>query len=348
MREQEKKVIVTAPTGIAAINIWWATIHSTFKLFGSYLNFRMPWQQTVEWKGVNVLIVDEVSMLWPDYVDQADLCLKRFLKNDLPFWWLQVVFVGDPKQLPPVYSSQTELDRIELEWLKSKYGEELTFDKARAYKGFELLELDRIYRQNDPILIDYINSIRGWNFNTLKNFKQWMGDSSSVHIMPYNNMVDAHNEKELNKVPGMPKTYTAIVSGKFNVKNSITPEFLRLKPGARIMVTKNLKCGLVNGDLGTVVKCNVDEVVIMSDRFKSEYEIRIEEWKEIQYVWHKEEILWLFYQIPLKLSWAITCHKVQWLTLDSICVHYIKGMTKELLYVAVSRCSNYDNLFIKT
>lgn len=308
LREQDKTVIVTAPTGIAAINIGWATIHSTFKMFGNYLHFRIPKPSNIDWNLVTALIIDEISMVWPDYVDYIDLSLKRFLHNDLPFGGIQVVFIGDPKQLPPVYGSFTDQDKKDLEWLREKYGS-LTFDKAKAYEWFEVLELDRIHRQKDPKFIDILNTVRDGNFNVLKQLNQSKGTSKSVHLKPYNNMVDSHNQIQFDKLKWDSKKYYAEVSGKFNVKNCITPEELDLKVWARIMVTKNLQCWLVNWDLWSVKEMLEDSVIIYSDRFERDEVITFEEWKEIEYDGTTEKLLWTFYQIPLKLSWAMTIHK---------------------------------------
>ena len=284
-------------------------------------------------------------MLGPDYLDYMDLSLQRFLKNDLPFGGIQVVLVGDPKQLPPVYGTFTEQDKADIEGLKQKYGT-LTFESATSFKDFEVLTLEKMQRQTEPEFIELLNKLRDGNINAITKFNQGGGTEHSVHLMPFNAMVDKFNDQQFAKVAGNSKKYTAKVNGKFNVKNCITPEVLELKPKCRVMVTKNLQCGLVNGDLGEVISCSDHEVIIYSDRLEYEFHIEIEEWKEIQYDGTTETVIGTFKQIPLKLSWAMTIHKSQGLSLDDVCVHYVKGMSKELIYVGASRCKTFAKLFI--
>ena len=122
-RDNWKNVVVVAPTGIAAINIWGATIHSTFKMYGTYLLKRAIKHQTVDWMRIHTIIIDEISMVWPDYIDYIDYLLQEERGSDRPFGWIQIVFVGDAKQLPPVYVGRTDSEIYEIEKLKQKYGE---------------------------------------------------------------------------------------------------------------------------------------------------------------------------------------------------------------------------------
>lgn len=285
MRDMGKFVVVVAPTGIAAINIEGATIHSTFKMFGNYLAYRMPKQQNVEWKKVDSIVFDEISMVGPDYLDYCEYVLRVETEKNIPFGGIQVIVVGDPKQLPPVYGSYTEQDKKDLEGLKKKYGPRLTYDKAKCFKDFEMLELSVPQRQKDPEFVKLLNQIRVGNLGYLRKFQQGTGTEHSVHLMPTNAMVDSFNGRQYAKLEGKEEVYHAYVDGKFNVESCITPETLRLKPGARIMVTKNMSFGpLVNGDLGDVVQCGAGEVLIFSDRLKQNVVIQQEEWKQIEYV----------------------------------------------------------------
>ncbi len=344
-RDNWKNVVVVAPTGIAAINIGWATIHSTFKMYGTYLLKRAIKHQAVDWMRIHSIIIDEISMVWPDYVDYIDYLLQEERWCDRPFGWIQMIFVGDAKQLPPVYVGRTDQEKHEIDKLMQKYGE-LTFDKALAYKDFIQIELDEIKRTSDPKLIEILNEIREGQITSIGKFNQWYGDAETVHLKPYNTLVDKYNAQKFQYLTGAYKKYTGRITGDFKDKDCITPIDLELKVGARVMVTKNLECGLVNGDLWTVRELHNDYVLIHSDRFNTDYWIENVEWKKIEYQGLTEREIWTYNQIPLKLAWAMTIHKSQGLTLENVCVTYVKWMTKELLYVGLSRCTNYEKLFI--
>lgn len=348
-RENWKSVVVTAPTGIAAINIWWATIHSTFKMYGTYLLKRAIKFQNVNWMQINTIIIDEISMVWPDYIDYIDYLLQEERWSDRPFGGIQMILVWDKKQLPPVYVGRTDSEKYEIDKLTQKYGE-LTFDKAIAYKDFIEIELDEIKRTSDPKLIEILNEIREGNLSAMAKITQWYGDSETVHLKPFNTLVDKYNAQKFQYLDGAYRKYVWTVKfnnpADFKEKDYMTPVNLELKIWARVMVTKNLECGLVNGDLGTVKELHDDCVVIHSDRFNQDYWIEVVEWKRIEYQGMSEKEIWTFSQIPLKLAWAMTIHKSQGLTLDNVCVTVAAGMSKELLYVGLSRCTNFEKLFI--
>lgn len=348
-RSNNKNVIVVAPTGIAAINIWGATIHSTFKMYGTYLLKRAIKHQLVNWMHIHTIIIDEISMVGPDYIDYIDYLLKEERWSELPFGWIQMVFVGDPKQLPPVYVGRDEAEKQEINKLLIKYGA-LTFDKALAYKDFIQIELDEVKRTSDPKLIEILNKVREGNTGIIREINQGFGDAETVHLKPFNVLVDKYNGQKFQYLKWESKTYTGIVKfnnpDDFKEKDYITPVNLELKVWARVMVTKNLECGLVNGDLWTVEELHDDHVIIHSDRFNNSYMIELVKWEHIRYEWMSEKVIGTFTQIPLKLAWAITIHKSQWLTLDNVCVTVVKWMSKELLYVWLSRCTNLEKLFV--
>lgn len=344
-RDNGDWVVVVAPTGIAAINIWWATIHSTFKMFGTYLLKRPVKFQSVNWMYINTIIIDEISMVGPDYIDYIDYLLKEERWSDLPFGWIQMIFVWDKKQLPPVYVGRTDTEKFEIDKLKQKYGE-LIFDRAESYQWFQEIELDEIKRTTDPKLIGILNSIREWDMSALSQIQKWKGDAETVHLKPYNTLVDKHNLQKFISLDGESKTYIGKISWDFKENECITPLSLDLKVWARVMVTKNLECWLVNGDLGTVEELHKDYVVIHSDRFNAHYDIDTVEWKRIEYQGMSEKEIWTFSQIPLKLAWAMTIHKSQGLTLENVCVTYTPKMEKELIYVWVSRATSYEKLFL--
>lgn len=346
-RDNGKSVIVVAPTGIAAINIGWATIHSTFKMFGTYLLKRPIKPQTVNWMYINTIIIDEISMVWPDFLDYIDYLLKEERWSDAPFGGIQMILVWDKKQLPPVYVARTPAEQYDLDKLTEKYGQ-LTFDKAESYKWFHEIELQEIKRTTDTKLIEILNSIREWDMSVLSQIQKWKWDNETVHLKPFNTLVDKHNQQKYLSLPWEGTIYTGKMSWDFKENECITPLKLSLKVWARVMVTKNLECWLVNGDLGTVEELHKDYVVIHSDRYDSSYDIDIVQWKRIEYQGMSEKEIWSFSQIPLKLAWAMTIHKSQGLTLDNVCVTYTKNMAKELTYVWLSRATSYEKLFLHT
>lgn len=350
LKEKNREVIVCAPTGIAAINIGGATIHSTFIMHGMYPHLRPYKNQKVSWHKIKTLIIDEVSMLWPDYLDYINFILQEERRSIRPFWWMQVVLVGDLKQLPPVYSATFEQDQKNLQLIMKKYGNNLVFTQSEAYTHgeFEVCELDEIKRQSDPKFIDILNRVRDWDMSALNDCQQGYGNSHTVHLRPYNKMVDGYNTKRLDMIQSPPETYIGRIDGKFDIKNAITPQLLTLKKWARIMVTVNLKeHWLVNGDVGDVVDLDKESVTITCDRFPGkQYTLTKYEWKQIEYVDWEENILGTYTQIPLKLSWAITVHKSQGLTLDSVCVNITRDMQPSMVYVALSRCKTWEGLFV--
>ena len=344
-KERWENVVVVAPTGIAAINVGWATIHSTFNMFGMYLNITWIKKQKVFWDMVDVIVIDEISMVWPDYIDYMDFLLKKKCNNDLPFWGIQMVFVWDPKQIPPVYASKTEQDAVTIAGLYEKY-KILDFEHAEAFQWFECLNLSKIYRQTDDKFITILNAIREWDMSALRFIRPGKWDNATIHLKPYNTMVDSHNRAELESAPGKKFTYHGTLNGTFKEANCITPLKLELKVWTKIMVTKNLMNWLVNGDMWTVLKCGKDFCTIYSFRMEQEYELGFEKWKEVSYEWVEEVETGSFIQMPLKLAYALTINKSQGLTLDSVCLTYVKGMSKELVYVGLSRCTSLETLYL--
>lgn len=351
LKENNKEVIVCAPTGVAAINIGGATIHSTFIMHWMYPHLKPYKHQKVSWVKIKTIIIDEISMVWPDYLDYINFILQEERGSVRPFGWIQVVLVGDPKQLPPVYSATFEQDQKLLQLLMEKYNNNLVFTEANAFKDweFEILELDEIKRQTDPRLVNLLNRVRDGDLSALNEFQQGYGNAHTVHLRPYNKMVDSFNEKRLSLIKEKEYTYLGVVNDKFDIKNAITPQVLVLKKWARVMVTVNLKeHWLVNGDMATVLHLN-DEwaVTIIADRFgDKEFVITRYEWKQIEYVDWEENIIGTYVQIPLKLAWALTVHKSQGLTLESVSVNVTRDMQPNMLYVALSRCVSWEGLYV--
>lgn len=346
-KELGKNVIITAPTGIAAININGATIHSTFKMYGTYLYKKPIKSQLVNWKEIDIIIIDEISMVGPDFLDYIDYLLRQECGNQKPFGGIQIILVGDKAQLPPVYTAFTDTEKEEIEGLKMKYGK-LMFDKALSFKGFEICELTEVKRQNDEKFISLLNELRDGNMQVLNQLKQGQyADDDYIHLKPFNTMVDKHNNIQLSKIPEEPEYFDAFVTGDFKEKDSITPFKLVLKKGCRVMITKNMpEEGLVNGDLGRIVSFGNNYITFYSDRLDEEIDIVRQKWKKIVYQGTEEVEIGSMTQYPFKLAYAITIHKSQGLSLDKVHVTIPKNNAKESTYVAISRATNMENLII--
>lgn len=349
-RDKWYNVVVVAPTWIAAINVWWTTIHSTFSIFWN--NYDRINSQKVDWRYIDLIVIDEKSMIWPDLLDHISNILCKSLHNDKPFWWKQVILCGDIAQLPPIYKKwNTEEEVKNFLELRNKYWK-LIYTSSISYKQWNFIEvnLDKVYRQKEEKLLSIINNIREWNFVAIRDLrndytkKQY---DESVHIMPYNNMVDSHNLKQYSKIKNKEFVFNGKVTGKFNLDNVLTPEILKLKKGTRVMLTRNIfTLWLYNWDLWEVKDFVWDWVLVFFDRLQREEVISKATWEQREWISWEETITWKFTQIPLKLSYALTNHKVQWLTIDKVIIHYVQNMSIEALYVWVSRAVSYDNIFL--
>ncbi len=184
--------------------------------------------------------------------------------------------------------------------------------------------------------------------SVLSQFNNGYGDEHTVHLRPFNKMVDSFNNNRMALLQGKQKNYTANVVGQFDVDRSITPVLLQLKIGARVMVTANQKdTGLVNGDFGTVIGFSDDSVTIKVDRFgDTEFAIGMNTWNQIEYEGWEETVIGSMEQIPLKLGWCMTIHKSQGLSLESVSVTITKNMARDLIYVALSRATTFEKLYV--
>lgn len=349
-RSLKKNVVIVWPTWIAAINVWWATLHSTFKIFWN--EYWMINKQKVDWRWVDIIIFDEKSMIWPDLFDHCNNIVKmKTWIRDKSFWWKQVILCWDMAQLPPIYKTVTKLEIEKVNELRKKYWR-LIYSSSDAYKewNFKEIFLTHIYRQSDNRLLDILNDLRDWDITAINWIQKWnyneKQEKESVHIMPYNNMVDEYNDKQFSLLKEKKHIYRWNVSWKINIDNILTPEILDLKRRCRVMLTKNMfDLWLYNWDLWIVVKCEDDYVTVDFDRVWTK-DIPYVTRENREYEWTESTIVWTFTQIPLRLSYALTTHKSQWLSLDKVIVHYVPWMSKENLYVAVSRSTNYDTLFL--
>jgi ATP-dependent exoDNAse (exonuclease V) alpha subunit len=384
--EQGRNVAVVAPTGIAALNAGGQTIHSFFQVPISIfppddkrLRIRVPSDDTDKVsiyniftyhetrkniiKNLDLLIIDEVSMLRCDLLDLIDQLLRVFRGKDkdlenTPFGGVQVVLIGDPFQLPPVTIS-TDWDILE------QYYESPWFFSSKAFASItELIELQKIYRQTDKKFIELLNKVRdnSVEFNDLQQlnerynptFKNRDKSKKYMNITTHNNAAERENERELQKLPAELHTFLGRVQGVFPQNNLPAPLYLSLKEGAQVMLVKNdSNHKYVNGSLGEITGIEDGEITIKLDNGLT-FELEKATWNNIEYVWNRskkrieENVIGKFIQFPLKLAWCITVHKSQGLTFDYVIADLSAAFATGQVYVALSRCTSLDGLVLKT
>lgn len=337
----DKTIVTVAYTWVAAINCWWATIHSTFWLFWN--EYRFINKQFIDWQSVDVLIIDEISMVSCDLFDYIDRVLRKSRKSILPFWWLQVICVWDLNQIPPIFNLKKDEERKRYEELKWN----VFFNNSEAYKNwrFEKVFLTKNNRSDNIHYNNLLTRIRDWDLSAIEEFNKW-DNEDYIHLMAYNTEVDYYNNKLLNKLPWKVKTFKAEISWVFNTSFTITPEILDLKVWARIMVTVNCQW-LINWDLWTVLKITKDWILIYSDRLKENKLITIQDINNCIFddKW-KKKIIWTFKQYPLRLAYWITLNKSQWLTLENYVFNYHPSINISSVYVALSRWTDFNSVLI--
>lgn len=378
-----KNVVVVAPTGIAALNAGGVTIHSMFQLpFGGFIpdsiyqndfsnnikfetkktlgrHFRMSGVKKAVIQNMELLIIDEVSMLRPDVLDAMDFMMQSVRKKKVPFGGIQVLFIGDLLQLPPVVKEE--------EWqvLKNYYGGKFFFHSQVVQLNPPLyLELSKIFRQNDDTFIDLLESLRNNTIsekqrNELNKYVQPNFDSKKhegyIMLTTHNHKVDAINKEALSDLVGNEVILRADVVDDFPDKIFPIDADLKLKKGAQVMFVKNdssAEKNFFNGKMGIVKSVSKNEVLVEFPEEKKVIEVERFEWKNIRYSVNEtskeieEEVLGTFTQFPLKLAWAITVHKSQGLTFDKAAIDVSQVFMPGQAYVALSRLRSLNGLIL--
>jgi ATP-dependent DNA helicase PIF1 len=357
-KSTKKKFVVAAPTGVAALNVGGQTIHSLFKLS---IKFQEPDDIKVNkstaklLSKIDMLIIDEVSMLRADILDAMNIILQKSKNNFEPFGGVQVVMFGDLYQLPPIIS-----DNEIAQYFKDKYSSHYFF-AAHVWSGASLVlkELTTIFRQDDKEFQSILNSIRIRDFdsNLLNKLNERVQDASVtesiVTLALTNRTVSQINEEALDKISSQAYEYDADISGDMEKSAFPTEETLTLKVGAQVMFLKNdPEQRWVNGTIGEVEYLSDDNIEIkVADEI---HEIKKTKWDKIKYSYDestqkiKEEVVSSFTQYPLRLAWAITVHKSQGQTLNRVIFDIERGaFAHGQTYVALSRCSSFEGLFLK-
>ncbi len=381
-----KNFLIVAPTGVAALNAGGVTIHSQFLFpFGSFLpeeiqfgqapsgNFftknqlarrhplNSPRKQVL--RNIDLLIIDEVSMLRADMLDAIDYRLKSAKGNfKQSFGGAQLLMIGDMFQLPPIVKDH--------EWaiLKDFYASPHFFESLALKKsGFTYIEFDKIFRQREDRFIEILNNIRN-NACTNENIErlnscylseseiaQQNDEKHAITLTTHNYLAERLNRQELDKLPGKPHFYPSKIEGEFPEHIYPVPAKLELKTGAKVMFLKNdgEEKRYYNGKLAEVCELSKDKVCVkMEDGTKLWLEKY--EWENKKYKLHpetkelEEEIVGTFTQYPIKTAWAITVHKSQGLTFDKAIIDVGQAFASGQVYVALSRLRSLDGLILRT
>lgn len=366
-----KHAIVAAPTGVAAINAGGVTLHSLFQLpFEPYVPgysassvkknyFRFSKQKLDMLKQIELLIIDEVSMLRADTLDCVDATLRRIRRNHNPFGGVQMLYIGDLFQLPPVVKDD--------EWnlLKDYYNGTFFFHaKAIEQTSPIYLELKTVYRQGDPVFINLLNRLRNNNpiiedfklLNSLykPDFKPQEEDKYII-LTTHNYKADNINEQKLSELPAKKCSFKGEITGDFPDYSLPTDKCLYLKEGAQVMFIKNDKDEprrYYNGKIGTISRITDNEIYVYLSETNQEILIGKEIWENKRYFLNKEtgeiedELLGSFSQYPLRLAWAITIHKSQGLTFEKAIIDTGASFAPGQTYVALSRCVSLDGIVL--
>lgn len=370
--ESSKSMAIVAPTGVSAIQAGGVTIHSFFQLpFHPFLPTEDGRRDLISkvhfvgsrrqiFKSLELLVIDEVSMVRADVLDAIDTILRHYKYcPNLPFGGVQVLFIGDLYQLSPVYKEEEKE-------ILSPYYDGMYFFDSKVVKEFPpiYIELDKIFRQSDMNFIELLNEVRNnrlskKNFELLENlYKPDFKPSSKekyITLTTHNYKADTINLSELKSLKGGISKFKAIIKGEFPEKSYPTEEVLELKLGARVMFLKNDRDRrFYNGKIGDVVGFDSDTNTIMVKCSDSDdiIDLQPDIWENMSYTMNKdtrdieEKLLGTFTQFPLRLAWAITIHKSQGLTFDKAMIDADKAFAPGQVYVALSRCRSLDGIIL--
>lgn len=369
-----KKYVICAPTGIAAINAGGVTLHSLFglplrpflptteRLDGSLGNnisdlishFKYRKDKVKLFRELEILIIDEVSMLRADVMDMVEFALRFVRRSTLPFGGVQLFLVGDLFQLPPV---------VRDEGILSKYYQSPFFFSAKALEQVNILtiELTKVYRQKDEKLIATLNAIREGDITNIdfdllnSRYRQdFKPKESYVYLTSHNKMAEDINQGKLDEIKAKLYSYPATVIGNFKENQFPNEHVLKLKVGAQIMFIRNDASGekkYYNGKLATVSSLKDDNIYVTFDDSQDEYRLKKEIWEQKAYSIGEdkkiqEEVLGSFEQYPIRLAWAVTIHKSQGLTFDRVIIDAGKAFAAGQVYVALSRSRSLEGLIL--
>lgn len=361
-----KRMIVLAPTGVAAINAGGVTIHSFFQLDlapfipGSqqrYDRYRMSKEKKNIMRSVDLIVIDEISMVRADLLDAVDAKMRQYKDRTKPFGGVQLLLIGDLQQLAPV------VKQAEWNLLKSYYDTPFFFS-SRALKetNYVTIQLKTVYRQTDPKFVDILNAIRtnrlaDQTINTLNsryipNFNQ-NENEGYIRLTTHNATAQSYNYTQLKNINMPEMNYPAVVKGEFPSQIFPADPMLQLKVGAQVMFIKNdPNHRFYNGKIGKVTYLHNDFVGVLCEGETTPIKVDKMEWSNSKYTIDeatkeiKEEVMGTFHQFPLRLAWAITIHKSQGLTFDKAIIDVFNAFAHGQVYVALSRCRSLQGLVL--
>ncbi|MBI4096172.1 MAG: AAA family ATPase [Candidatus Levybacteria bacterium] len=358
-QNSKKKLVVVAPTGVAALNVGGQTIHSLFRIPPSFIaknSLMAPDSKTTMLlRNIDAIVIDEISMVRADLMDAIDHRLRQAHSNNFPFGGIQIIMFGDLYQLPPVVSDP-ELHKYFADNHDGYY-----FFNAHVWNNSlpEIYELKYIFRQEDEVFRKILNAIRTKDLSEQVlldlngRSKVSIPVDGVVILATTNSSVNEINQNRLAQLEGKEYEYRAIISGNLERSSFPTEEILHLKKGAQVMFLRNDRSKRwVNGTLGKIHSLSEKEVKVSIDGIV--YPVLQETWKKIKYYYDRqkhsveEEIISSFTQIPLRLAWAITIHKSQGQTYKAVAVDMGSGaFAHGQTYVALSRCKSLEGLYLK-
>lgn len=384
IKTTHKNTVVVAPTGIAALNASGVTIHSMFQLpFGGFIpdnaaphfsdavkfeskstlarHFKMSGLKKAVIRNMELLIIDEVSMLRADLLDAMDFMMQTVRKKKIPFGGVQVLFIGDLLQLPPVIRDE--------EWktLRKYYNGKFFFHSHVIQQNPPLyIELSKIFRQTDDVFISILNNLRNNQISEsdIQNLNQYVqpnfdlkANKGYITLTTHNAKADMMNTQALKDLEGKLLTYKPEIVGDFPEKIYPVDQKLELKIGAQIMFVKNdlsFDKKYFNGKMGIIKSLSSEEILVHFPEENKTIEVEKYEWQNIRYKVDdytkeiEEEVLGTFVHYPIKLAWAITVHKSQGLTFDKAALDVSQVFLPGQAYVALSRLRSLNGLILLT
>ncbi|HHS96214.1 MAG TPA: helicase [Phaeodactylibacter sp.] len=365
-----KRMVVVAPTGVAAINAGGMTIHSFFQLsFGPQVpgaseeknkTYKLRAKKIKLIRSLDLLVIDEISMVRADLLDGIDRVLRRYRDKSKPFGGIQLLMIGDLHQLPPVVKDD--------EWrlLQAHYPSPYFFHSiALQETGMVSIPLKKIYRQVDEIFIALLNKVRNnqmdeqelQQLNSRYRSELPADEEDYITLTAKNAPAHSINKQKLSALSGKSFVYKASIDGDFPQHAYPTDENLELKIGAQVMFIKNdlqMERRFYNGKIGRVVAMNEEGVRILCQGDSEPIWVENMEWTNVKYDLNKqtkevvENVVGSFSQLPLKLAWAITIHKSQGLTFERVIIDAANAFAHGQTYVALSRCKSFEGIVLRS